>query len=163
MVESEAKELSEDIMLGAVMFGHQQFQPVIQAIIELAESCAKEPWDLPTKPANYAALEDRLRSAIGAEIAAAYGEQQKQARQTRLEAAKAKIGEAFPIEEEKAVAAKMFKTLEKEIVRGAIIKTGRRIDGRDTKTVRPIGARSASCRAPTARHSSPAARRRRWS
>src|ERR1700738_1514505 len=108
MVESEAKELSEDVMLGAVMFGHKQFQPVIQAIIELAESCAKEPWDLPTKPANYAALEERLRSGIGAEIAAAYGEQQKQARQTRLEAAKAKIAEAFPVEEERAVAAKMF-------------------------------------------------------
>src|SRR5437868_11552568 len=53
MVESEAKELSEDIMLGAVMFGHKSFQPVIQAIIELAESCAKEPWDLPSKPENY--------------------------------------------------------------------------------------------------------------
>src|SRR6202011_5605121 len=91
MVESEAKELSEDVMLGAVMFGHKQFQPVIQAIIELAESCAKEPWDLPTKSTNYATLEERLRAAIGGEIAAAYGEQQKQARQNRLEAAKAKI------------------------------------------------------------------------
>src|SRR6202045_3866062 len=68
MVESEAKELSEDVMLGAVMFGHKQFQPVIQTIIELAESCAKEPWDLPTKSANYATLEERLRAAIGGEI-----------------------------------------------------------------------------------------------
>jgi polyribonucleotide nucleotidyltransferase len=138
MVESEAKELSEDVMLGAVMFGHKHFQPVIQTIIELAEACAKEPWDLPTKPANYAALEERLRGAIGAEIAGAYGEQQKQARQNRLEAAKAKIAEVFPVEEERAVAAKMFKTLEKDVVRGAILKTGTRIDGRDTKTVRPI-------------------------
>src|SRR5438552_7809712 len=93
MVESEAKQLPEDVMLGAVMFGHQQFQPVIQAIIELAEAAAKEPWDLPTKSANYATLEERLRAAIGGEIAAAYGEQQKQARQNRLEAAKTKIAE----------------------------------------------------------------------
>ncbi|MBV8653353.1 MAG: polyribonucleotide nucleotidyltransferase [Alphaproteobacteria bacterium] len=138
MVESEAKELSEDIMLGAVMFGHKSFQPVIQAIIELAESCAKEPWDLPTKPANYATIEAKLREAVGAEITAAYGEQQKQARQTRLEAAKAKIGELFPADEDKVLAGKLFKNLEKDLVRGAIIKTGRRIDGRDTKTVRPI-------------------------
>src|SRR5215475_1957803 len=61
MVESEAKELSEDVMLGAVMFGHKSFQPVIQAIIELAEACAKEPWELPGKPANYAQVEERLR------------------------------------------------------------------------------------------------------
>jgi polyribonucleotide nucleotidyltransferase len=138
MVESEAKELPEDIMLGAVMFGHKSFQPVIQAIIELAESCAKEPWNLPSKPANYAAIEERLRAGIGGEIQAAYAEQGKQARSNRIDAAKAKIAEIFPAEDERAVAAKMFKTLEKEIVRGAIIKTGRRIDGRDTKTVRPI-------------------------
>jgi polyribonucleotide nucleotidyltransferase len=138
MVESEAKELSEDVMLGAVMFGHKGFQPVIQAIIELAESCAKEPWNLPQKPANYAAIEERLRAGIGGEIAAAYAEQGKQARSNRIDAAKAKIAELFPVDEERAIAGKQFKTLEKEIVRGAIIKTGQRIDGRDTKTVRPI-------------------------
>src|SRR5580692_9424192 len=63
MVESEAKELSEDTMLGAVMFGHKQFQPVIQAIIELAEAAAKEPWSMPEKPANAAAIEEKLRAA----------------------------------------------------------------------------------------------------
>src|SRR6185437_8142998 len=89
MVESEAKELSEDVMLGAVMFGHKSFQPVIQAIIELAEVAAKEPWNMPEKPANAAAIEEKLSAAVSAEIAAAYGEQQKQARQQRLEAAKA--------------------------------------------------------------------------
>ena len=138
MVESEAKELSEEVMLGAVMFGHKSFQPVIQAIIELAEACAKEPWELPGKPANYAQVEERLRGGIGEDLAAAYAEQGKQARSNRLDAAKAKIAELFPAEDERAVAAKMFKTLEKEIVRGAILKTGRRIDERDTKTVRPI-------------------------
>jgi polyribonucleotide nucleotidyltransferase len=138
MVESEAKELSEDVMLGAVTFGHQQFQPVIQAIVELAEACAKEPWDLPVAPGNYAEIEQRLRELVADDIAAAYSEQSKQARQQRLEAAKAKIASAFESEEDRALASKLFKTLEKEIVRGAIIKTGRRIDGRDTKTVRPI-------------------------
>jgi polyribonucleotide nucleotidyltransferase len=138
MVESEAKELSEDVMLGAVMFGHKSFQPVIQAIIELAEACAKEPWELPGKPANYTQVEERLRAGIGEDLAAAYAEQGKQARSNRLDAAKAKIAELFPAEDERPVAAKMFKTLEKEIVRGAILKTGSRIDGRDTKTVRPI-------------------------
>src|SRR5277367_4452989 len=68
MVESEAQELSEEIMLGAVTFGHRGFQPVIQAIVELAEAAAKEPWDLPSKPANYGAIEERLRAGIGAEI-----------------------------------------------------------------------------------------------
>src|SRR3954463_5283540 len=65
MVESEAHELSEDIMLGAVMFGHKSFQPVINAIIELAETCAKEPWNVPEPPANEAAIEAKLRDAVG--------------------------------------------------------------------------------------------------
>jgi len=138
MVESEAKELSEDVMLGAVMFGHKSFQPVIQAIIELAEVAAKDPWNMPEKPANAAAIEQKLSAAVSAEIAAAYGEQQKQARQQRLEAAKAKIAELFPDEAEKTLAGKYFKELEKDIVRGAIIEGKPRIDGRDTKTVRPI-------------------------
>src|SRR6266436_10384703 len=64
MVESEAKELSEDVMLGAVMFGHRQFQPVIQAIIELAEACAKEPWDLVPASPEAEAIEAKLRDAI---------------------------------------------------------------------------------------------------
>src|SRR5580692_10350709 len=63
MVESEAQELSEEIMLGAVMFGHKSFQPVLQAIIELAEAAAKEPWSMPEKPANAAAIEEKLRAA----------------------------------------------------------------------------------------------------
>jgi polyribonucleotide nucleotidyltransferase len=138
MVESEAQMLSEDVMLGAVMFGHKSFQPVIQAIIELAEACAKEPWDVPKPALDQAAIREKLRGAVGDEIAAAYAEQQKQARQTRLEAARGRIAELFAEEAERTFAAKLFKSLEKDIVRGAILKTGRRIDGRDTRTVRPI-------------------------
>jgi polyribonucleotide nucleotidyltransferase len=138
MVESEAKELSEDIMLGAVMFGHKSFQPVIQAIVELAEAAAKEPWNMPEKPANAATIEQKVRDAVSADIAAAYAEVQKQARSQRLDAAKAKLAEIFTDEAEKTLAAKCFKQLEKDIVRGAIIDGKPRIDGRDTKTVRPI-------------------------
>jgi polyribonucleotide nucleotidyltransferase len=138
MVESEAKELSEDVMLGAVMFGHRQFQPVIQAIIELAEACAKEPWDLTPASSEAEAIEAKLREAISGDLAAAYAEQQKQARQNRLEAAKAKAEELFPEEPRRTTALKMIKDLEKDIVRGAILERGQRIDGRDTKTVRPI-------------------------
>src|SRR6266581_1215456 len=72
MVESEAKELSEDVMLGAVMFGHRQFQPVIQAIIELAEACAREPWSMPSAPPELAEIEARLRETISPLIEAAY-------------------------------------------------------------------------------------------
>ncbi|HVA15243.1 MAG TPA: polyribonucleotide nucleotidyltransferase [Stellaceae bacterium] len=138
MVESEAKELSEDVMLGAVMFGHKSFQPVLQAIVELAEAAAKEPWTMPEKPANAAAIEAKLRDAVAGDLTAAYAEQQKQARSNRLDAAKAKIGTLFSEEAEKTLAGKLFKGLEKDIVRGAILDGKARIDGRDTKTVRPI-------------------------
>ncbi|HEY3918088.1 MAG TPA: polyribonucleotide nucleotidyltransferase [Stellaceae bacterium] len=138
MVESEAKELPEDVMLGAVMFGHKSFQPVIQAIVELAEVAAKEPWTMPEKPANAATIEEKLSAAVGADLATAYAEQQKQARSQQLDAAKAKIGALFTDEAEKTLAGKYFKELEKDIVRGAILEGKPRIDGRDTKTVRPI-------------------------
>src|SRR3954467_4955728 len=80
MVESEAKELSEDVMLGAAMFGHQHFQPVIQAIIELAEQCAKDPWDLPQRPAEYEEMKAKLKEAVAGDLQAAYAERGKQAR-----------------------------------------------------------------------------------
>src|ERR1700731_3283678 len=138
MVESEAKELSEEIMLGPVTFGHQSFQPVIDAIIDLAETCAKEPWPLAEPPANKAAVEQRLREATGPQIDAAYRERGKQERSNRLDAAKASIAGLFEDEGERALALKLFKDIEKEIVRGAILRDGTRIDGRDTRTVRPI-------------------------
>jgi polyribonucleotide nucleotidyltransferase len=140
MVESEAKELSEETMLGAVTFGHQGFQPVINAIIELAETCAKDPWPLAEPAANKAAVEARLREAVGPQLEAAYRETGKQARSDLLEQAKAAAAAPFDDENDRALALKLFKDLEKEIVRGAILRDGKRIDGRDTRTVRPITA-----------------------
>jgi len=139
MVESEAKELSEEVMLGAVMFGHTNFQPVIQAIIELAEMCAKEPWDIPPAAYDKAAVKARLREVVGADVEAAYTETVKQTRHEKLSAAKAKAIETLTAEEIDASAiSAQFKELESDILRGAVIKTGKRIDGRDTRTVRPI-------------------------
>ncbi|HEV2551406.1 MAG TPA: polyribonucleotide nucleotidyltransferase [Stellaceae bacterium] len=138
MVESEAKELSEEVMLGAVMFGHQQLQPVIQAIIELAEAAAKEPWDLPPASSEGEAIEAKTRDAVAADLAAAYAERQKQARSDRIDAAKAKLTEVFADDAQRQHAGKVFKEIEKDIVRGAILKGEPRIDGRDTKTIRPI-------------------------
>ncbi|HEX3414421.1 MAG TPA: polyribonucleotide nucleotidyltransferase, partial [Stellaceae bacterium] len=138
MVESEAKELPEHVMLGAVTFGHREFQPVIQAIIELAETCAREPWSLPPRPPELEEIGARLRDAVGPLIEAAYATQGKQDRSNRLDAAKAKLAELFPDEAQYAIALKLFKDIEKDIVRGAILRDGRRIDGRDTRSVRPI-------------------------
>jgi polyribonucleotide nucleotidyltransferase len=138
MVESEAKELSEDIMLGAVMFGHREFQPVVEAIIELAETCARDPWSLAPLSPEKDLIEARLRDAVGPAIEAAYREAGKQDRSNRLDAAKAHLAELFPDEARHALALKLFKDVEKEIVRGSVLRGGRRIDGRDTQTVRPI-------------------------
>jgi polyribonucleotide nucleotidyltransferase len=138
MVESEAEELPEEVMLGAVVFGHREFQPLLQAIIELAETCAREPWSLPHEAFEPAAIEERLRETIGPLIEEAYREQGKQERSNRLDAAKGQLAEIFPDELQRGVALKLFKDLEKEIVRGAVLRGGARIDGRDTRTVRPI-------------------------
>lgn len=141
MVESEAKELSEDVMLGAVAFGHDGFQPVIKAIIELAEECAKDPWEVPAKPAEYDLVRSTLTEKIGAELAAAYKIHEKLARQDAVNAAKEKAKELFADNEAAAVLVEpIFHELESEIVRNDVLKTGVRIDGRDTKTVRPIEA-----------------------
>ena len=139
MVESEAKELTEEVMLGAVMFGHKNFQPVIQAIIELAELCAKEPWDIPAPAYDRAALKARISDLVRADVEAAYTETVKQVRYEKIGAAKAKAVEALVAEgvEGSHISAE-FKELEADILRGSVIKTGKRIDGRDTKTVRPI-------------------------
>ena len=138
MVESEAKELSEEVMLGAVMFGHQQFQPVLQAIIELAEKAAKDPWDLAPSSPEAEEIERKVRDCVSDDLAAAYRERQKQARSERIDAAKAKLETLFADDAPRQIAAKAFKEIEKDIVRGAILKGEPRIDGRDTKTIRPI-------------------------
>ena len=139
MVESEASELSEEVMLGAVTFGHAGFQPVIQAIIELAEAAAKEPWDLPEESEETKTLKARVDALARASIAAAYKETVKQNRYEKLAAAKKEAAAKLTEEGLNADAAKgLFKDLEADIVRNAILDTGLRIDGRDTKTVRPI-------------------------
>jgi polyribonucleotide nucleotidyltransferase len=138
MVESEAKELSEEVMLGAVIFGHCQFQPVIGAIIELAETCAREPWSMPSASAEVADIEAQLRQTIAPMIASAYRTLGKQDRSNQLESAKARAVELFCDDSQRAIALKLFKEVEKEIVRGAVLRGGQRIDGRDSRTVRPV-------------------------
>jgi polyribonucleotide nucleotidyltransferase len=138
MVESEAHELPEDVMLGAVEFGHAQFQPVIQAIIELAEHAAKDPWDVPATAPEVAQLKAKLDSLARPALAEAYRESQKQVRQDKVAAAKKDALAQLSDEETGEMAKNLLKDLEADIVRNAILDTGLRIDGRDTKTVRPI-------------------------
>jgi polyribonucleotide nucleotidyltransferase len=142
MVESEAKELSEEIMLGSVMFGHKHFQPVIDAIIRLAEKAAKEPRDL--KVPDNSALKAKLKGLAEADLRAAYGNKIKQDRYNAVGAAKKKAKEAILGDGTNADApspslvGEVLKELESDIVRNSILDTGIRIDGRDVKTVRPI-------------------------
>jgi polyribonucleotide nucleotidyltransferase len=140
MVESEASELSEEVMLGAVTFGHAHFQPVIEAIIGLAERCAKEPWDLPQAAAEIGEVRAKLTAAgIPAQLAEAYKIVVKQERQNRVAAAKSAGMALFEATDpHRAAAAEVLGQLEYETVRHSILDTGKRIDGRDTKTVRPI-------------------------
>jgi polyribonucleotide nucleotidyltransferase len=139
MVESEAQELSEEVMLGAVNFGHQQFQAVINAIIELAEQAAKEPWALAEKDPAAEEVYNALKAQFSAPLAAAYKVLAKQDRTNQVADVKAKAKEAIGTDEKKAeLVGKLFKELEKDIVRGNILDTSSRIDGRDLKTVRPI-------------------------
>ena len=143
MVESEAKELSEDDMLGAVMFGHKGFQPVIDLIIKLAERAAKEPRAV-NKPDN-SDLYAKVKASAEAGLRAAYAITGKTERHDAIEAVKAKVAaELAPEGAENApsptLLGDMFKKLEKAIVRNDILDKGTRIDGRDLKTVRPIVA-----------------------
>lgn len=144
MVESEAKELPEDVMLGAVNFGHDQQQVVIDAIIRLAEKAAKEPWELAEAP-DTSAVAAKLADVAEADLRAAYGNTVKQERQAAIaavkDAAKAAFEADFADEANMAtpgLVSDLFKKLESSIVRGNILKDGIRIDGRDLETVRPI-------------------------
>lgn len=141
MVESEAKELTEEEMLGAVMFAHEESKKVIGAIIELAEQAAKDPWEIDTSD-DTSAIKEKLRGLVGDDISSAYKLTDKSARSEALNEARAKAKEAFSEEEPQTqlVANKAVKKLEAEIVRGAIIKDGTRIDGRALDQVRPIEA-----------------------
>jgi polyribonucleotide nucleotidyltransferase len=143
MVESEAKELSEEVMLGAVTFGHQAFQPVIQAIIELAEYAAKDPWDLSPPDPALETLKAKIDALARAPLAEAYREKAKQARQDKVAAVKEEVLARLTAEDptlDPELVKPLFKDLEAEIVRSAVLETGIRIDGRDTKTIRPIVA-----------------------
>jgi len=141
MVESEAKELTEEEMLGAVMFAHDESRKVIGAIIDLAEQAAKEPWVIDASD-DTTEIKEKLRGIVGDDIAAAYKLTDKSERSDAINAARAKAKEAFAEEEAQTqlVAGKAVKKLESEIVRGAIIKDGTRIDGRKLDQVRPIEA-----------------------
>jgi len=139
MVESEAHELSEERMLEAVVKGHTSFQAVIDLIIDLAEDSAKEPWPAPEAPAGQDAMRAKLEAMVSDDIKAAYGITEKLARQTAVGAAKAKAMEAIEAADgDTGLAKGVLKDLEKDIVRNSILDTGKRIDERDTKTVRPI-------------------------
>ncbi|MEP2735833.1 MAG: polyribonucleotide nucleotidyltransferase [Erythrobacter sp.] len=141
MVESEAKELTEEEMLGAIMFAHDESRKVIGAIIDLAEQAAKDPWDLPAADDN-SAMKKKLKTLVGKDIAAAYKLTDKSERSDALNLARAKAKEAYAEEDGQTqmTAGKVVKKLESEIVRGAILKDGQRIDGRKTDEVRPIEA-----------------------
>ncbi len=144
MVESEASELSEAEMLEAVMFGHRGFQPVIDAIIDLAEACAKEPRELPAEPEGLDDIAKRIGEEASADLRAAYGIRIKSDRQAKISEVKKAVTAKLQADESLdqallgAVMGDVLKNLEKDIVRNDILDTGERIDGRDTKTVRPI-------------------------
>ena len=141
MVESEAHELTEEVMLGAVTFGHAAFQPVIQGIIELAEHAAKDAWALPEPSEAEVALKARITALGHADMVEAYKETQKLVRQGKVGAVKKAVVAGLEAEGLDAGAAKgLLKELEADVVRNNILNTGLRIDGRDTKTVRPIVA-----------------------
>lgn len=142
MVESEAQELPEDVMLGAVVFGHKGFKPVIDAIIELAEVAAKEPREF--APEDLSDLEKKMLKLAEKDLRKAYQITDKQQRYAAVDAVKAKVeakfipqGEENPEYNAEEIAT-VFKHLQAKIVRWNILDTGSRIDGRDLKTVRPI-------------------------
>ncbi|MGY2733255.1 polyribonucleotide nucleotidyltransferase [Sphingomonas sp. UYP23] len=141
MVESEAKELSEEVMLGAVQFAHKACREAANLIIDLAEQAAKDPWEMAAQ-ADLSAAKDKLKKLIGKDIAAAYKVTDKSKRSNLLNEARAKGKAAFAdaAPQDQMAAGKLMKKLEAEIVRGAILKDGQRIDGRTTTQIRPIEA-----------------------
>ena len=140
MVESEANELSEEVMLGSVVFGHDAMQAVINAIIDLAVACAKEPWDMPEPDPKLGEVQAKVKEMAEAGLRAAYGETEKAVRQQKISDVKNEVKTAFEDSEDGSdkLVGGVLKSLESEIVRRDILNTGKRIDGRDTKTVRSI-------------------------
>ncbi len=139
MVESEAQELSEETMLGAVAFGHDCIKPVIDMIIELAEQCAKEPWAVKEEPSEYATVRAEIMENLGAELKEAFHIHQKLVRQETVAAIREKAHALFADREaEDAICDQVFHEIEARIMRDMVLDTGVRIDGRDTKTIRVI-------------------------
>ncbi|MEM9139699.1 MAG: polyribonucleotide nucleotidyltransferase, partial [Pseudomonadota bacterium] len=138
MVESEAYELSEDEMLGAVTFGHDAMQPVIDMIIDLAEDAAKEPFDF--QPDDNSAIYAKVKGMAEADVRAAFAITDKLDRQEALGNAHQKVKEALAEEhpDDEGAIKSCLKQLDSEVLRGDVIATGKRIDGRDLETVRPI-------------------------
>ncbi len=144
MVESEAQELSEEIMLGAIVFGHEQMQGVIQAINEMADAVGADAWEW--TPANQdAVLIAKMAELAESELQSAYAVRQKQARTVQIDAIRTRVVEALLSADAtlpKNHLNDLFGTLEAKIVRGQILSGEPRIDGRDTRTVRPITIRT---------------------
>ncbi|ODR95570.1 polyribonucleotide nucleotidyltransferase [Methyloceanibacter stevinii] len=140
MVESEASELPEDVMLGAVMYGHEHFQPVIDAIVKLAEVAAKEPWDLKTE--DNSEMVAKVSELADAGLRDAYAIVSKQERRDSIAQVKETVVSSLvPEDDDGSIAGKVagaFKKAEQDVVRGSILDTKKRIDGRDLVTVRPI-------------------------
>lgn len=145
MVESEAQELSEEIMLGAVVFGHEQMQAVINAINEMADAAGQDDWDWTPAPKNEALIA-KINALAESDLKAAYAVREKQARTHQVDAIRAKVSEALATPEFENVSkneiGELFSALEAKIVRGQILSGEPRIDGRDTRTVRPITIRT---------------------
>jgi polyribonucleotide nucleotidyltransferase len=160
MVESEANELPEDVMLGAVMYGHEHFQPVLDAIVKLAERAAKEPWEL--KTVDNSDMVAKVRELAESRLREAYSIAVKQERRDGISQVKEKVvAELVPEDDDGTIASKVssaFKEAEKDVVRGSILDTKKRIDGRQ----RAVHARrDASARRHHARHGRGRAVRRR--
>ncbi len=140
MVESEAKELSEQKMLEAVMFGHKHFQPVIDAIIKLAEKAAKEPWDF--KAPDISSYTSKVKDIAADALATAFATPEKMKRNELVSEVKEKVFSEIEIPEDKpedkTLLASAFKKVESDVMRSAVVKTSKRIDGRSLDTVRPI-------------------------
>jgi polyribonucleotide nucleotidyltransferase len=145
MVESEAQELSEEVMLGAVVFGHEQMQAVINAINEMADAVGQDDWDWTPAPKNEALIA-KINALAESDLKAAYAVREKQARTHQVDAIRAKVSEALATPEFENVSkneiGELFSALEAKIVRGQILSGEPRIDGRDTRTVRPITIRT---------------------
>ena len=138
MVESQARELDEQVMLGAVLFAHEECKKVCNLIIDLAEKAAKDPWEI--KTSDNTAMKAEIKKLIGADVAKAYGTTDKSARREALEVARDKVKAHYADQDGQTVmtAIKLTKKVEADVVRGAILKDGKRIDGRTTTQVRPI-------------------------